>query len=271
MGRETKSTGAANAANVAGFAGAARAAGAANADGVAGAAGVGLEDESGASAARVDAATKDANIYAEGASSAAGGANAKPGNAGYGNEGSGNEEPGSAGSGNVGSGNTEPRDAQPWSAGSGTEGDADADPVQASTGGLASERDRYLRLAAEYDNFRKRSAKERDKIYSDARADAITRLLPVYDNLERALKMECADEAFYKGVEMTMTQLTEILEGMDVERIPAVGEPFDPNRHNAVMTITDPGLGEKIVAEEFQKGFILGERVIRHSTVVVAN
>jgi len=136
---------------------------------------------------------------------------------------------------------------------------------------LAAERDRYLRLAAEYDNFRKRSAKEREKIYSEARVDAITRLLPVYDNLERALKMECADEAFYKGVEMTMTQLSNILDGMDVRHIPAVGEPFDPNRHNAVMTIENPELGEKVVAEEFQKGFILGERVIRHSTVVVAN
>ena len=138
-------------------------------------------------------------------------------------------------------------------------------------GELKAERDRYLRLAAEYDNFRKRSAKEREGIYSSARAETITRLLPVYDNLERALKMECADDAFFKGVEMTMTQLTEILEGMNVRRIQAAGEPFDPNRHNAVMTIENPELGEKVVAEEFQKGFMLGERVIRHSTVVVAN
>ena len=136
---------------------------------------------------------------------------------------------------------------------------------------LAAERDRYLRLAAEYDNFRKRSAKERETIYGDAQADAITRLLPVYDNLERALKMECVDEAYYKGVEMTMTQLTEILEGMGLRLIPAVGEPFDPNLHNAVMTVEHPELGDKIVAEEYQKGFTLGDRVIRHSTVVVAN
>ena len=136
---------------------------------------------------------------------------------------------------------------------------------------LENERDRYLRLAAEYDNYRKRSAREREMIYSDARSDVITRLLPVYDNLERALKMECADEAFYKGVDMTMTQLTEILEGMDVSQIPTVGEPFDPNRHNAVMAVENPELGEKIIAEEYQKGFMLGERVIRHSTVVVAN
>ena len=136
---------------------------------------------------------------------------------------------------------------------------------------LAAERDRYLRLAAEYDNFRKRSIKEREMTYSDARTDAITRILPVYDNLERALKMECADEAFYKGIEMTLTGLTEILESMDVKRIQAVGKPFDPNRHNAIMTIENPELGEKVVAEEFQKGFLLGERVIRFSTVVVAN
>jgi len=136
---------------------------------------------------------------------------------------------------------------------------------------LSAEKDKYLRLAAEYDNFRKRSAKEREMIYTDARTDAISKLLPVYDNLERALKMECTDEAFYKGVEMIMTQLTEALGNMGVQEIPAVGEPFDPNRHNAVMTITDPDLGENIIAEEYQKGFILGDRVIRFSTVVVAN
>ena len=136
---------------------------------------------------------------------------------------------------------------------------------------LAAERDRYLRLAAEYDNFRKRSIKEMKTVYSDARADAITKLLPVYDNLERALKMECSDEPFLKGVEMTMTQLTEILEGMGVVYIKAVGESFDPNRHNAVAAVEDPGLGKKIVAEEYQKGFMLGDRVIRFSTVVVAN
>jgi len=152
-----------------------------------------------------------------------------------------------------------------------TEPDADSDPVVAMQEELAAERDRYLRLAAEYDNYRKRSAKEREMIFGDARADTITRLLPVYDNLERALKAECMDEAFYKGVEMTMTQLTEVLESMDVAPIPALGEQFDPNRHNAVMTIENPELGEKIIAEEFQKGFLLGERVIRFSTVVVAN
>ena len=136
---------------------------------------------------------------------------------------------------------------------------------------LSAERNKYLRLAAEYDNFRKRSAKEREMIFTDARADTIAKLLPVYDNLERALKMECSDEAYYKGIELTMTQLLEILEGMDIKPIPAIGEPFDPNLHNAVMTVENPELGSKIIAEEFQKGFILGEKVIRFSTVVVAN
>ena len=136
---------------------------------------------------------------------------------------------------------------------------------------LSVERDKYLRLAAEYDNFRKRSAKEREMTYSDARIDSITKLLPVYDNLERALQMECADEAFYKGIEMIMTQFNDMFENMGVKHIPAVGEPFDPNLHSAVMQITDPDLGTNVVAEEYQKGFTLGERVIRFSTVVVAN
>ena len=134
-----------------------------------------------------------------------------------------------------------------------------------------SQHNKYLRLAAEYDNFRKRSKAERETTYRDARIEAITRFLPVYDNLERALKMECSDEAFYKGIEMTMTNLKDILENMGVVTISAVGEAFDPNRHNAVMTIENPQLGEKIVAEEFQKGFMLGDKVIRFSTVVVAN
>jgi len=136
---------------------------------------------------------------------------------------------------------------------------------------LAAERDKYLRLAAEYDNFRKRSAKELQAVYGGARADTIIRLLPVYDNLERALKMTCTDEAFYKGVEMTLTGLMEVFENMGVEPIQALGEPFDPNRHNAVMAIENPALGEKIISEEFQKGFMLGDRVLRFSSVVVAN
>ena len=136
---------------------------------------------------------------------------------------------------------------------------------------LAEQKNKYLRLAAEYDNFRKRSKQEKEATYQQARADAITGLLPIYDNLERALKMQCSDEAFYKGIEMTMMSLNDIFQSMDIRSIPAIGESFDPNRHNAVLSIENPELGEKIIAEECQKGFMLGERVIRHSTVVVAN
>lgn len=145
------------------------------------------------------------------------------------------------------------------------------DPVETLGLELTAERERYLRLAAEYDNFRKRTAKELTAAYDNARIDTIVQLLPVYDNLERALKMECTDEAFYKGVEMTMNQLCEILQQLGAFPIPAAGEVFDPNRHNAVMSVENPELGEKIIVEELQKGFILGERVIRFSTVVVAN
>ena len=151
------------------------------------------------------------------------------------------------------------------------EPEIESDSPQSVQNELSVERDRYLRLAAEYDNFRKRSAKEREMIYTDARTDAISKLLPVYDNLERALKMECSDEAYYKGVEMIMTQLSETLHSMGIREITALGEPFDPKLHNAVMKIEDPGLGDNIIAEEFQKGFTLGDRVIRFSTVVVAN
>jgi len=151
------------------------------------------------------------------------------------------------------------------------EGSAPPAPAPVFEKELAAEKDKYLRLLAEYDNFRKRTTREREKIYNDAYADAVTRLLPVYDNLERALSMECADEAFYKGIKMTMAQLSQIFDDMDIKQIPSVGEPFDPNLHNAVRTIKASELGEKIVAEEYQKGFILGNRMIRHSTVVVAN
>jgi len=133
------------------------------------------------------------------------------------------------------------------------------------------EYEKYLRLAAEYENFRIRSSKERDAIYSNARIDAISKILPVYDNLERALKMECSDESYRKGVEMIMTQFTETFNDLGVEEIPAVGQPFDPNRHNAVMSIENPEVGKNIIIEEYQKGFTIGDRVIRFSTVVVAN
>ena len=136
---------------------------------------------------------------------------------------------------------------------------------------LADEQDKYLRLAAEYDNYRKRSQKEKENAWTTARADTIKELLPVYDNLERALKQETADEAYAKGVQMTMTQLKTVLEKLGVEEIPAQGESFDPNVHNAVMHMEDEALGENTVVEVFQAGFKMGEKVIRHAMVKVAN
>ena len=136
---------------------------------------------------------------------------------------------------------------------------------------LAAEKDKYLRLAAEYDNYRKRSQKETENIYGDAKADTVLQLLPVYDNLERALKADCSDDAFYKGVEMIMDQLMGIFAKLGVEVIQAAGQPFDPALHNAVIHVEDENLGENMVAEEFQKGFTLNGKVIRFAMVKVAN
>lgn len=136
---------------------------------------------------------------------------------------------------------------------------------------LTQQEDRFLRLAAEYDNFRRRTQREKESIYADAKADAVKALLPVYDNLERALRAETADEAYKQGVEMTMTGLRNAFASLGVTEIDAVGQPFDPNVHNAVMHIEDENLGENIVAEVFQAGFMLGDRVIRFAMVKVAN
>lgn len=137
---------------------------------------------------------------------------------------------------------------------------------------LAAEKDKYLRLLAEYDNFRKRSQKERENIYTDVYADTVAKFLPIYDNLERAVKQETCDEAYSKGVEMIMTQLKEIISKLGVTEIEAAsGTVFDPAVHNAVMHIEDENFGESVVAEEFQKGFTLGDKVLRCSIVKVAN
>ena len=137
---------------------------------------------------------------------------------------------------------------------------------------VADVNDKYLRLAAEYDNFRKRSQREREQAYTDAVSRAVTALLPTYDNLERALKAETADTEYKKGVELTMTQLTESLKGINVTVIDAAaGTAFDPNFHNAVMHVEDESLGENVIAETFQQGFQIGDKVIRHAMVKVAN
>lgn len=136
---------------------------------------------------------------------------------------------------------------------------------------LKAEKDRYLRLAAEYDNYRKRSAKERESIYQDVRADTVTKFLPVYDNLARALGQETCDEAYRKGVEMIMTQLKDILSRMGVTEIEALGQKFDPALHNAVMHEEDESKGEGEIVQELQKGFRMGDKVIRFAMVKVAN
>lgn len=136
---------------------------------------------------------------------------------------------------------------------------------------LEEEKDKYLRLLAEYDNFRKRSQKEKDELYTRIRAETVEKFLPVYDNLERALQVPTADEAYRKGVEMTMTGLCEVLERLGVEIFGEAGEAFDPNVHNAVMHCEDENLGENVLAEVFQKGFRVGEKIVRFAMVRVAN
>ncbi|NLL38109.1 MAG: nucleotide exchange factor GrpE [Clostridiales bacterium] len=135
---------------------------------------------------------------------------------------------------------------------------------------LEEEHDKYIRLAAEYDNYRKRTQKEKEALYTDVKGETIAQLLPVYDNLERALAQNCSDEAFYKGIEMTMAQLMEIFTKLGLSAIPALGEKFDASVHNAVMQVEDTDAEENTVVEELQKGFKLGDKVIRYSMVTVA-
>ena len=134
-----------------------------------------------------------------------------------------------------------------------------------------AERDAHLRVAAEFDNFRKRTIKEKEVSYGNGKADAVEKLLPVYDNLERALNQPCTDEAYKKGVEMTMTQLVGIFSGLGVEIFGNVGDQFDPNFHNAVMHLEDEAYGENTICQVFQKGFKLGDKIIRFAMVQVAN
>ena len=134
-----------------------------------------------------------------------------------------------------------------------------------------AEHDSYLRLAADYDNFRKRTVKEKEQSYGNGKADAVEKLLPVYDNLERALQQPTEDAAYKKGVEMTMTQLVSILSGLGVEIFGEVGETFDPNIHNAVMHTESEEFAENTICQVFQKGFKLGDKIVRFAMVQVAN
>jgi len=165
-------------------------------------------------------------------------------------------------------GEEQPEGAQPAGETPDTPGQESLEDVHAK---LADLQDRFLRLAAEFDNFRRRTQKEKEAIYTDAKMDAVKALLPVYDNLERALKQETADEAYKKGVEMTMNGLKKAFTDFGVTEIDAAGQSFDPKIHNAVMHVEDEQFGENTVAEVFQAGFQLGEKIIRFAMVKVAN
>ena len=134
-----------------------------------------------------------------------------------------------------------------------------------------AERDAHLRVAAEFDNFRKRTIKEKEASYGNGKADAVAKMLPVYDNLERALNQPTEDAAYKKGVELTMNELVKIFTGLGVEIFGNVGENFDPNLHNAVMHIESEDMGENTISQVFQKGFKIGEKVVRFAMVQVAN
>ena len=136
---------------------------------------------------------------------------------------------------------------------------------------LAAMNDKYLRLCAEYDNFRKRSQKEKDAIYDEVKANTLKSFLPVYDNLVRALAQETQDEAYKKGVEMIMAQFRTTMEKLGVQEMDCLGKTFDPAFHNAVMHIEDAEKGENEIVEVFQQGFLLGDKVIRFAMVKVAN
>ena len=134
-----------------------------------------------------------------------------------------------------------------------------------------AERDAHLRVAAEFDNFRKRTIKEKEASYGNGKADAVAKMLPIYDNLERALNQETTDAAYKKGVELTMNELLKIFGSLGVEVFGNVGDEFDPDLHNAVMHIDSEELGESVIAQVFQKGFKMGEKVVRFAMVQVAN
>ena len=131
--------------------------------------------------------------------------------------------------------------------------------------------DKYLRLAAEYDNFRKRTAKEKENLYAAAKADTVKPFLDVYDNLERGVSQFAEDDPHRQGLEMITKQLLAVLEKLGVTEIQALGQPFDPEKHNAVMHVEDESAGENTVVEVFQKGFALGDKVLWFSVVKVAN
>ena len=148
---------------------------------------------------------------------------------------------------------------------------AEAPAEQPKDAALAAMNDKYLRLCAEYDNFRKRSQKEKDALYDDIKANTLKSFLPVYDNLVRALNQPTEDEAYKKGVEMIMAQFRSTMEKLGVTEMNCLGQKFDPAFHNAVMHVDDEAKGENEIVEVFQQGFLLGDKVIRFAMVKVAN
>lgn len=134
---------------------------------------------------------------------------------------------------------------------------------------LKNEKDKYMRLFAEFDNFRKRTSKEKTEAYGDATAKTISEILPAIDNFDRALDTPCSDENFKKGIEMILSQINDILSKMGVTEIEAAGKPFDPNLHYAIKQVESEEAESDTVCEVFQKGYKLGDRIIRHSMVSV--
>lgn len=152
---------------------------------------------------------------------------------------------------------------------------SELDALKAELEALKAEKDelydRYLHTLAEYDNYRKRSIREKDAIYGDATAESVKKLLPVLDSFERALNYECKDEEFKKGIALIQNTLKEVFDGMGVKEIPDIDQQFDPNLHEAVMHLDNPEYGENVITDCYRKGYTLNDKVIRHSMVVVAN
>ena len=144
-------------------------------------------------------------------------------------------------------------------------------PEQKLEAELAEQKDKYLRLMAEYDNFRKRSAKERLELTDSAKASAVEEILPMIDNFERALAVECSDENFKKGIDMIYKQFGDALAKLGVKPMELEGKEFDPNLATAVSTVDNDELGENVVAQVLQNGYTIGDRVVRHAMVIVAN
>lgn len=146
--------------------------------------------------------------------------------------------------------------------------ESEIDPMEQA---LQAEKDKYMRLFAEFDNFRKRTAKEKSETYQDAVANTVLAMLPAVDSFERAMEAPCTDEAYRSGMEKIYSQMTAIMTKLGVEEIPALNEPFDPKVHNAIRQVEDENFGESTVCEVYQKGYRLGDRIVRCAMVSVAN